>query len=45
VKQKRRCFPTCSRNTTTASRFNGTPLGVPFLVWSNHAVPRWRSTR
>ena len=32
-------------NTSTASTFKGTPLGVPFLVWLSQAVLRARSTR
>lgn len=45
VKQYCGCLPRCSSNTVTASRLSGTPLGVPFLVWFNHAVLRSGSTR
>src|SRR5581483_7168773 len=45
VKQYRGCFLSCSSRTATASRFSGTPRGVPFLVRFNHAVLRSKSTR
>jgi hypothetical protein len=45
VKQNTGCFPRSASSTSTASRFNGTPRGVPFLVWFNHAVLRFKSTQ
>jgi len=45
VKQNAGCFPRSASSTSAASRFSGTPRGVPFLVWFNHAVLHFKSTR
>ena len=39
VKQNTGCLFRSASNTSTASRFRGTPRGVPFLVRSSHPVP------